>query len=90
MMEVERLNACVILERNGVQIGFAINTGGDPAQEGAVICVSNIQGMHAEFQAKGVKADGAMSVNEQNGESYNAFFVVAPDGLCLYVKEAII
>src|SRR5690348_13827023 len=56
MTEVERLDEppTVILERDGIRIGFAIN-GGDPAQDGAAVLVSNIRGMKDEFQTKGTQ-----------------------------------
>ena len=50
MVEVERLEhpvPTVILERDGVRIGFAIN-GGDASQDGAAILVSNIRAVKEE------------------------------------------
>lgn len=90
MSEVERReapNPSVILERDGVQIGFAVN-GGDPSQEGAAIRVRNIQGMNAELQSNGVKV-GSTRIDERNGEKFEVFFVVAPDGLCYYFNEPV-
>ena len=90
MTEIERRDApnpSVILERDGVQIGFAIN-GGDPAQEGAAIRVSNIGGINAQLESNGVSV-GDTRVDERDGEKFNAFFVVAPDGLCYYFNEPI-
>lgn len=43
----------VILERDGVRIGFAVN-GLDPANEGAAILVSDIHRAKEELEAKGV------------------------------------
>src|SRR6185369_5426634 len=81
MTEVERLDQpvpTVILERDGIRIGFAIN-GGDASQDGAAVLVSNIRGLKDEFQSKGVKT-GNWRVDEQGGQKFQVFFVVAPDG----------
>jgi catechol 2,3-dioxygenase-like lactoylglutathione lyase family enzyme len=88
MSEVQRFTQpapTVILERDGTRIGFAIN-GGDPAQDGAAILVSNIRGMKDELEAKGVKT-GNWRVDERDGKKFQVFFVVAPDGLCYYFHE---
>src|SRR5437868_105298 len=84
MTEVERRNLpfpTVILERDGVRIGFAIN-GGDPSKDGAGVLVSSIQGMRTELESRGAKI-GNWRVDEwQGGKKYQVFCVVAPDGLC--------
>lgn len=88
MREVERFQQpvpTVILERDGTRIGFTIN-GGDPAQDGTAILVSNIQGMRDEIESKGAKT-GNWRVDERDGERFQVFFVVAPDGLCYYFHE---
>lgn len=88
MLEVERFEEpvpTVILERDGVRIGFAIN-GGDPAQDGAAILVTNIGGLRVELEAKGAKV-GNWRVDDRDGKKYQVFFVVAPDGLCYYFHE---
>ena len=77
----------VILERDGIQIGFAVN-GGDPSQDGAAISVTNIDEMKSELAALGVSV-GDSRVDERDGRKYNVFFVVAPDGLCYYFHELI-
>jgi catechol 2,3-dioxygenase-like lactoylglutathione lyase family enzyme len=90
MVEVERLQQpvpTVILERDGTRIGFAIN-GGDSAQDGAAVLVSNIQGIKDELERNGAKI-GNWRVDEQDGLRYQVFFVVAPDGLCYYFHEPI-
>jgi catechol 2,3-dioxygenase-like lactoylglutathione lyase family enzyme len=90
MTEIERLDQpvpTVILERDGMRMGFAIN-GGDPAQDGAAVLVSNIRGIKDEFEAKGVKI-GNWRVDERDGQKYQVFFVVAPDGLCYYIHEPV-
>lgn len=90
MVEVEckdQPNPTVILERDDVQIGFAIN-GGDASQEGAAIRVANIQGIKAELESKGVEI-GNWRVDERDGKRFQVFFVVAPDGLCYCFNEPI-
>ena len=88
MTEVERLDQpvpTVILERDGIRIGFAIN-GRDPSQDGAAVLVSNIRGLKDELESKGAKI-GNWRVDERDGRKYQVFFVVAPDGLCYYFHE---
>jgi catechol 2,3-dioxygenase-like lactoylglutathione lyase family enzyme len=88
MREVERLDQpmpTVILERDGTRMGFAIN-GGDPAQDGAAVLVSNIGGMRQELEARGVKTAN-WRIDEQDGKRLQVFSVVAPDGLCYYFHE---
>ena len=88
MQEVERVQLpvpTVILERDGTRIGFAIN-GGEPGQEGAAVLVSNIRGIRDEFESRGAKTAN-WRVDERDGERFQVFFVVAPDGLCYYFHE---
>lgn len=90
MTEVERLDEpvpTVILERDGILIGFAIN-GADPGQDGAAVLVSNIRGLKDELQAKGAKI-GNWRVDERDRKKYQVFFVIAPDGLCYYFHEPV-
>lgn len=89
MTEVERRGSpsTVIMERDGVRIGFAIN-GGDPKQEGAAILVSDIHRAREELQAAGVSI-GNWRVDENDGRRFQVFFVVAPDGLCYYFHQPI-
>ena len=88
MVEVERKKKpipTVILERDDVQIGFAVN-GGDPTQEGAAILVDRIKEIRRTLEAKGVQV-GDWQIDERDGQKLRVFFVVAPDGLCYYVHE---
>lgn len=88
MVEVERMaqpQPKVIMERDGVRIGFSVN-GGDSAQEGAGILVSDIHAARAELEDRGVKI-GDWRVEEQDGKRLQVFFVVAPDGLCYYFHQ---
>ena len=88
MREVERRDhpvPTVILERDGVRIGIAIN-GGDATQDGAAIEVTKIHELKDEFELKGVKI-GNWRIDESDGKKRQVFFVVAPDGLCFYFFE---
>ena len=90
MTEIERRdvpNPAVILERDNVRIGFAIN-GGDPSQAGAAIRVNDINGIKSQIESNGVDVANTR-VDERDGEKLNVFFVVAPDGLCYYFNEPI-
>jgi catechol 2,3-dioxygenase-like lactoylglutathione lyase family enzyme len=91
MREVERLLEpvpTVILERDGTRIGFAIN-GGDPAQDGAAFKVSGIAAIRDELESAGVKTAN-WRIDERDGERFQVFFVVAPDGLCYYFHEPLV
>ena len=88
MIEVERRSEphpAVILERDGVRIGFAIN-GGDASQDGAAILVSDIERARAELTANGLQP-GEGRIDERDGKRFSVFFIVAPDGLCYYVHQ---
>jgi catechol 2,3-dioxygenase-like lactoylglutathione lyase family enzyme len=88
MIEVDRVDApvpTVILERDGIRIGFAIN-GGDASQNGAAIGVTHIADLKAEFDRSGTPT-GNWRVDERDGVRHQVFFVVAPDGLCYYFHE---
>ena len=90
MKEVERTESpipTVILERNGVRIGFAVN-GGDATQDGAAIRVNDIEKMRSEMESTGIEI-GNPRVDERDGKRFKVFFVVAPDGLCYYFHEPI-
>lgn len=90
MAEVERRDEptpTVILERDGTKIGFSIN-GGDPAQDGAAILVSDIHGIKNEFEANGIEI-GDLRIDERDNKKFQVFFVVAPDGLCYYFHQVI-
>ena len=78
-------NPTVILERDGAQIGFAIN-GGDASQDGAAILVANIDELKNELESNGVSIANSR-VDERDDGKYQVFFVVAPDGLCYYFHE---
>ena len=88
MTEVERRTTPtpqVVLEREGVRIGFAQN-GGDPSQDGAAIRVSDAAQARDELESRGITT-ASWRVDERDGERFQVFFVVAPDGLCFYFHE---
>jgi catechol 2,3-dioxygenase-like lactoylglutathione lyase family enzyme len=88
MGEVERRHKpkpTVVLERDGIRLGFCAN-GGDASQDGAAILVSEIHTVRSELEANGVKT-GNWRVDEREGQRFQVFFVVAPDGLCYYFHE---
>ena len=89
LREVERRDLphkAVILERDGVRIGFALN-GGDATQDGAAIRVSDI---HRAKEQIGARVEiGNVRDEEHDGQKRSVFFVVAPDGLCFYFYEPI-
>ena len=88
MQEVERRAGpvpTVILSRDGVRIGFAVN-GGDAANDGAAIRVSDVHRARAELAANGV-AIANWRVDERDGRQWQVFFVVAPDELCYYFHQ---
>jgi catechol 2,3-dioxygenase-like lactoylglutathione lyase family enzyme len=90
MVEVGRTGQpvpTVILERDGVRIGFAIN-GGDASQDGAAVLVTNIRAIRDELDGRGANT-GNWRVDESDGQRLQVFFVVAPDGLCYYFHEPI-
>ena len=90
LAEVERRTEpypSVILERDGVRIGFSIN-GGDASQDGAAILVSDIHRARAELEARGIEIAN-WRVDEHNGKKLQVFFVVAPDALCYYFHQPI-
>ena len=90
LVEVERSDApvsTVILERDGVRIGFAVN-GRDPGNEGAAILVTDIYRARQELEDKGIEI-GNWRVDENDGQNFQVFFVIAPDGLCFYFHQPI-
>ena len=90
LTEVERRDSpapAVVLARDDVQIGFAVN-GRDPGNEGAAIRVTDIHRARQELEAKGIKT-GDWRVDERDGQKFQVFFVIAPDGLCYYFHQPI-
>ena len=90
LREVERRAGpvpAVVMERDGVCIGFAVN-GGDASNDGAAILVTDIARARQELEANGVET-GNWRVDERDGRKYQVFFVVAPDALCYYFHQAL-
>ena len=88
MTEVERRTEpkpTVILARDEARIGFSL-TGEDPSQDGAAIRVSGIHELREELEGAGVRTAN-WRVDERDGEKFQVFFVVAPDGLCFSFHE---
>jgi hypothetical protein len=48
--------------------------------------VSGIAAIRDELESAGVKT-GNWRIDERDGERFQVFFVVAPDGLCYYFHE---
>jgi catechol 2,3-dioxygenase-like lactoylglutathione lyase family enzyme len=74
-----------LLRRDGVQLGFAAN-GRDPSQNGAAITVPDAQSMRDDLESRGVEVAN-WRIDERDGERFQVFFVVAPDGLCYYFQQ---
>lgn len=90
MREIERNDSPipqVVLERDGVKIGFAVN-GGDSTQDGAAIRVNDAERARKELEANGVETAN-WRIDERDGEKFQVFFVVAPDGLCYYFHQVV-
>ena len=87
LTEVERRDEppTVILERDGVRVGFQVN-GGDPTQDGAAILVTDAARARDDLESRGVKT-GNWRIDQRDGKRYQVFFVVAPDGLCYYFQQ---
>ena len=74
-----------ILARDEIQIGLAEN-GGDPTQEGCFFEVDDVDAALAEIRSKhpNISEPGMQQVN---GKTFKAFFVIAPDGLCYMIAQ---
>ena len=77
-----------VLERDGIEIGFAEN-GGDASQDGCAFEVDNVESAFAEFKANGLEKELSEFDIEKHddGSSWKVFFVIAPDGLCYWFGE---
>jgi catechol 2,3-dioxygenase-like lactoylglutathione lyase family enzyme len=90
LTEVERRDGpvpTVIMQRDGVQIGFAIN-GGDASNDGAAILVTDIERARRELEASGLSVSNSR-IDDHNGQKMSVFFLVAPDGLCYYFHQPV-
>ena len=77
----------VIMQRDGVRIGFAIN-GGDASSDGAAILVSDIDRARRELEANGLTPANSR-IDDHDGTKMSVFFLVAPDGLCFYFHQPV-
>jgi len=77
-----------VLERDGIEIGFAEN-GGDASQDGCAFEVDNVEAAFAEFKTNGLEKElSEFSIEKHDdGSSWKVFFVIAPDGLCYWFGE---
>ncbi len=90
MNEIQRTDdalSSVVLERDGVKIGFCVN-GADASQDGAAILVSDIKRAKTELENNGLTID-SLRIDERDGKKFEVFFVIAPDGLCYYFHQKI-
>lgn len=74
-----------VLARDDIQIGLTEN-GGDPTQEGCFFEVDDVEAALAEIKLHqpNVSEPGLQKVN---GQTFKAFFVIAPDGLCYMIAQ---
>ena len=79
----------VALERDGVRMGLAEN-GGDPEQDGCAFHTDDVAALREEFAAGGAGKVGEIkSETRPDGSKFDAFFVIAPDGLCFWFGQKI-
>lgn len=90
LTEVERRDdpvPTVIMQRDDVHIGFAIN-GGDASNDGAAILVTDIDRARCELEASGLSV-GDSRIDDHDGQKMSVFFLIAPDGLCFYFHQPV-
>ena len=75
----------VLLARNQVRLGLAEN-GGDPSQEGCFFEVDDVESALAEIKLTKLNVSEP-DMQSINGQTFKAFFVVAPDGLCFMIAQ---
>ncbi len=76
-----------VLERDGIQLGFAVN-GGDPEQASCYISVSDIKAAMEDLQSRGVRV-GNHRIDEHGGEKHEVFFVRDDDGICYCIGQRV-
>lgn len=76
----------VVLERDGIRMAINEN-GGDPTQDGCAFRTDDVEALWAEFNANGLTKLGEIKEETHDDGKYQAFFVVAPDGLCFWFGE---
>lgn len=75
-----------VLARDDVKMRLAEN-GGDSSQDGCFFEVDNIENAYEELKANGLSTEPNYRIDENGGEKFKVFFVVAPDGLCYCLGE---
>jgi catechol 2,3-dioxygenase-like lactoylglutathione lyase family enzyme len=76
-----------VLARDEVRIGLA-EIGGDPTQDGCAFHVKDVEGLFAEFKARGLQKElPKFDTERHDGTAWKVFYVVAPDGLCYWFGE---
>ena len=80
-------HASAILARDAVQIGL-VESGGDPTNDGCAFHVQGLAALLEEFNSRGFGKDSsAIDTEEMDGEVWNVFYAIAPDGLCYWFGE---
>ena len=77
-----------ILSRDDIQIAIVEN-GGDPSQEGCFFEVDNVETAREELQSNGLNQQPDFRIEKHGDTTYRLFFVVARDGLCYCIGEAL-
>ena len=75
-----------VLERDGVRFAIVEN-GGDPEQDGCAFHTDDVAALRDEFGANGYKVGEIKAESRPDGSKFNAFFAVAPDGLCYWFGQ---
>lgn len=75
-----------VLERDGVQFAIAEN-GGDPGQDGCAFYTDDIGALRGEFIANGYQPGNIKLETRADGSKFDAFFAIAPDGLCFWFGQ---
>ena len=78
----------VVLARDDIRIGLAEN-GGDPTQEGCIFEVDDVVAAFREIKGTEPEPGDIRTQQKKNGRSHRVFFVVAPDGLCYMITQAL-
>jgi hypothetical protein len=75
-----------VLARDRVQLGLAEN-GGDASQDGCAFHVNDVEGLLAEFNAKGLDKASSFDIEQHDDIAWKVFYVIAPDGRCYWFGE---
>lgn len=77
-----------VLERDGVRFAIAEN-GGDPEQDGCAFHTDDVHALRDEFTGNGYKVGEIKAETREDGSKFNAFFAIAPDGLCYWFGQRV-